>query len=130
MSVPASHHTDVRDLLFADWGEVVTFREISSTYDPHEGEVTESVSETLLMAIVGPRLNAPQPNTAHQVTTCERSFLFRMEDLPEDASFHSSRIQHGEDEYAILTADLAPATNVIAFTATLILPPTPVSSLH
>jgi hypothetical protein len=123
MPVPATHHTDARDLLFADWAEAVMFREVTTTYDPAHGATAESTTDTLILAIVGPRTNTPQPNTAHLHTTHERTFLVRAEDVPPDASFATSRIVHGDDEYAILTADVAPATDVLALTTTRVTPP-------
>ena len=117
MSVPATIHTDVRDLLFADWAEVVTFIEVASIYDPAEGETTETTSETDLLAILGPGLDATAKDTAHQHNTLRRSFLIRAEDLPADASYNTSRIRSHGRHYALLTADHAPLTNVIAFEA-------------
>lgn len=118
MSVPASFHADLRDLLFADWAEVVTFREVSTAYEPADAQVSESHADSLLLAILGPGLNAPLPDTAHQHTTLTRTFLVRAEDLPAHASLTSSRILHGDDEYAILTADLAPGANILALSTT------------
>jgi hypothetical protein len=118
MNIPTSLHTDVRDLLFSDWAEVVTFVEVSTTYDPQVGEASESISESDVLAILGPGLDAPVPNTAHQHTKSDRTFLIRAEDLPPNASFATSRIRwHGHD-YAIQTADHAPQTNLVVFHTT------------
>jgi len=117
MPVEANLHADVRDLLFADWAEVVTFVEVASVYDPANGETTETTSETDLLAIPGPGLDEAVQETAHQLTSLRRCYLIRAEDLPPDASFATSRIRHQETLYALLTADHAPVTNVIAFQA-------------
>jgi hypothetical protein len=115
-------HTDVRDLLFADWADVVTFREVSAVYDPQHAEAGETSTDTLLLAIVGPRIAAPQPDTAHQSRREDRVFLIRAEDIPEEASLASSRILHRDAEYAILTADLAPGDDVLALSTVRMLP--------
>lgn len=113
MHVPSTLQTDVRDLLFADWAELVTFLEVSTTYDPAAGETAESIAETDLLAILGPVLNEPEPNTAHQHRQSQRVFLIRAEDVPENASFAASRIRCQGREYAILTVDHAPQTNLL-----------------
>jgi hypothetical protein len=117
MNLAPSVHTDVRDLLFADWAEPVDFLEVSMTYNPLTGESSESVVEYLVLAILGPGLNAAEPNTAHQHTHLQRSFLLRAEDLPQEASFATSRIRCHGREYSLLTADHALQTNLVAFNA-------------
>lgn len=113
MHVPPSFHTDLRDILFADWAELVTFIEVSTTYDPQQGEVAESRTETDVLAVIGPGLSTPEPNTAHQHTQLTRSFLIRGEDLPENVSLSSSRIGCHGQEFAVLTVDYAPQTNLM-----------------
>lgn len=117
MSVPAALLTDVRDQLFNDWAVTVTFREVTQTYDPDTGELEETYDDTSLLAVAGPVTNPTTPDTAAHHRTHERAFLIRAADLPDDASFATSRILHEGLEYTLTAADHAPLTDVIVFSA-------------
>lgn len=115
MFIPESIITGVRDQLFADWAVPVTFREVQQVYDPEEGEVSETVTDVTLLAVVGPVTNPTTTDTAAQHRSHERAFLIRAGDLPESASFLTSRIIHEDVTYAIAAADHAPLSDVIVF---------------
>ncbi|MFV0445874.1 MAG: hypothetical protein ACK5Q5_20035 [Planctomycetaceae bacterium] len=117
MNITLSLHTDMRDLLFADWAELVAFLEVSLTYDPLTGQVAESSLQTDLLAVVGPELNSAEPDTAQQHTQRQRTFLIRAEDLPAEASFATSRIRCRGQDYAVTTVDHAPHSNLLVFHA-------------
>jgi hypothetical protein len=114
MHIALTQLADVRDLQFADWGQTITFREVATTCDPATGDVEETFMDTQVLAVPGPEREAPEPNTAHHDLVRERTFLIRAEDVPAHASYATSRILWGSEEFVVLTADLAAGTGVVA----------------
>jgi hypothetical protein len=105
MNLSPTLHTPALDLLFADWAATVTFREVSPSYDSSTGELTEVITDTQLLAIIGPARDATTPDTAARHKSQERAFLLRPEDIPADASFAHSRILHDGVEHQVDTVD-------------------------
>lgn len=102
MQVPAAQLTADRDRQFDDWGETVTFRQITQTYDPQTQQVSEAKVDTQLVAIVGRAPAKPANGTAAQHLNFDISFLIKAEELPTSTPETTSRIVYAGGEYDVL----------------------------
>ena len=90
------------DVVFADWGVAVTYREVSQTYAPATQRVSEEYTDTEITALVSGDAGEPTRGTAGQHTTDMIEFFVKQADLPTGAPKLTSRIVHQEREYGIV----------------------------
>lgn len=95
-------------LAFADWGRPVTFRQVTSQFDPARQQVTETQTETLLPALRQECAQHGTQATAQGQRERECRFLVRFADLPEDPVGVTSRIIDDGVEYAIIGSVRSP----------------------
>lgn len=112
MQISADQLAVDRDRQFDDWGETITFREVTQTYTPETQQVAEASVDTPITAIVGSGASTPSPGTAAQHFTDDISFLVRAEDLPTSSPTPTSRIVYNGTQYDILRFSLS-AQNLI-----------------
>lgn len=120
MSTPRTLQPDDRDRLFADWAEVVLFRQVACSYDPARGELDADATDSELPAIPGAAVSSPIADAAQQAVSLDRTFLVRSEDLPEGASLTTSRIVHAGQEFAIVGADQSAVAGVLVLNTRLL----------
>lgn len=70
-------------LMLQDWGQPVLHRAVARTYHPGTQQVTETVAETPLTALVGTEASAIAPGTAGQHRSVEQVFLTLQSSWPE-----------------------------------------------
>ena len=100
-------------LLFQDWGVPILLRSIISTYIPHSGMTSETVSDISLIAVVGWRENKPLPNSATLLRDTEQTFLIREVDLPTEVDLASVRVVHEEIAYRIQSTSHAALSGLL-----------------
>ncbi len=64
MTLPTSLTIADRDRQFDDWGQTVTFRQVTQRFDPQTQQVSEQLADTNLTAIVGSAPTKPAADTA------------------------------------------------------------------
>jgi hypothetical protein len=105
--IPLAQLREDRDQQFADWGETVTFRRVTATFDPEPQHVTESHDDTSIAAIVGPLENTPTRGTAARTLEGDLKLLVKAEELPAGARNCTSRIVRGGVEYDVVSFALS-----------------------
>ena len=108
MIVPQEQLRADRDRQFSDWSEMVTFRLVTTDYDPETQHVTETHDDSQLSAIIGPATNEPTRGTAARDLSGETTFLVKAEELPSGARNATSRIVAGGVEYDVVRFALSP----------------------
>lgn len=91
------------DATFADWGEAITYRQVSATYDPQTQQSSESFTDTAVTAIVSGIEGEPTPGTAAQNLSASITFLVRVSELPAGEPKLTSRVVYGGAQYDIVS---------------------------
>ena len=103
MTLPTSMTTADRDRQFDDWGETITFRQVTQTFDTQTQQVSEQPTDTILTAVVGSAAAKPATNTAGRHLIEEIDFLIKAEELPGTSPVPDSRIIYKTVEYDVLS---------------------------
>ena len=96
-----------RDRQFADWGETITFREVSQAYTPQTQHVAETYVDTELISVTGAGGSKPSPGTGGQHLSDQIVLLVRAEDLPTGSPTPTSRVVHRDVEYDVISFGLS-----------------------
>lgn len=107
MPVSSTQLLDDRDRQFADWGETITFRQVTQTYNPGTQQVSEQATDTTITALVGTAPSQPTPGTAAQHLTDRIVVSIKTGDLPGPGPTSTDRIVYSGIEYDVLTFDLS-----------------------
>ena len=107
MVVPEERLKEDRDREFLDWGREVTYRRVTTVYDPGLQRVSETHADTLVTAIVGRGESEPAGETAGQHLTGVVHFLMKSEDVPAGGPSLTDRIVVDGREYDMVRFELA-----------------------
>lgn len=107
MQIPSTQLLADRDRQFADWGETITFRQVTQTYNSGTQQVSEQVTDTAVTALIGTAPSQPTPGTAAQHLGDQITVSIKAEDLPGSGPTSTDRIVRSGIEYDVLTFDLS-----------------------
>ena len=96
-----------RDQQFNDWAKLVTFREVSQTYDPETMQISETFTDTSLQAIIGTRPFVSQGVTADQYLSEDLKIQLKAEELPGVHPASTCRIVYLGNEYQVHRFELS-----------------------
>lgn len=109
MIIPESLLETDRDLIFTDWAEPITWRQLTATYTPETQTVSEILTDTTLQAIASGIVQHPGADTAGQYLTGDQTFLIKAADIPGGVPTTTSRLIHHGTEYDVLSWGLSTA---------------------
>ena len=104
-----------RDRQFDDWGETITFRKVSQTFDTQTGELIETYTDTELTAMVGTQPQSKTSGTACQHVSQQLYVQVKAEEVPANEPTTGSRLLRASKEYDILDSTLSAAQLVRTF---------------
>ncbi len=102
MAVTAGQLSADLDAAFSDWGESITYRQVSATYDPQTQQTSESFTDTAVTAIVSGVEADPTPGTAAQNLSNAINFLVRVSELPAGEPKLTSKVVYGGVQYVVV----------------------------
>jgi len=81
-----------RDRVFADWGETVTLKQVSQSFDPSSQQISETETELAVTGIVGTRPTMNVADAGGQLQSVDLALQVRSEDWtanPGDATWRA-----------------------------------------
>jgi len=96
-----------RDQQFNDWAKLVTFREVSQTYDPESMQISETYTDSSLQAIIGTTPFISQSVTADQYLSEDLRIQLKAEELPGVHPASTCRIVYSGNEYQVNRFELS-----------------------
>ena len=102
MSIPNDLLADDLERIFQDWQEPVTYRRVSSTYDPQTQTRSETLTDTVVQGVVRTVTSRPVPRTASAALAGDVLVLIRDAEIPERPPRRSSRLVHNSNVYEIV----------------------------
>ncbi|MCA8997251.1 MAG: hypothetical protein KDA80_09695 [Planctomycetaceae bacterium] len=100
MSLPSLPPIDAK-LMFSDWGEPATLKQVLSTYDPQSGLHLESVTEFPVTVIKTSVDLAQLGATEAQLPVNTTCFLIQTASIPSGVSLTSARLDDAQRSFAI-----------------------------
>ncbi len=105
MTIPSEQILADLDVMWTDWGTTIVIRQPMANYDPQTGTISETPSDLMLTALVGPEEVKPARGSERGHQHKKQTFVVRASDLPASIDLETSRVLFGGREYAIVRTD-------------------------
>ncbi len=107
MQFPAVIDLADRDRMWNDWAETITFRQVATNIDPATQQVSETVTDTPIAAIIGRSQSEPAAGTAAGTLAETIEAAVKVEDLPPGDPALTDRFVRQGVEYDVVRRDLS-----------------------
>ena len=103
MEISESQLAEDRDRIFDDWGEEFTLRQVTQSFVPETQQITEDVTDSVLIGIIGASPTSPTPDTRGQSSSLDLVVRVKVEEFPASPGDVTYRIVSHGTEYVVIS---------------------------